>query len=174
MCFKPPRFNSIEEIEVELEAEGSGLFYWDNNATWEDEETMDMDNMEGSNVEDYSDLEDDSDVEADSFVEDDDVVKDEGQGRVTTSRHSLLPSTLYICDTCDHEGDFEVECHVMDLFRFRCDNCLLMRTHGDCTINNCTICMDAAATLEARWFLRRERWPLQEGREEGGDNIDQN
>ena len=49
---------------------------------------------------------------------------------------------------------------------FRCDTCLLERTHVDCEDVTCGVCRDVAATLEARWILRSRQ------EEEDKENID--
>ena len=67
----------------------------------------------------------------------------------------------YRCVLCGQEGDVAVEAVTRE--EYRCDRCLLERTHQDCTEDSCEVCRRVAETLEGRSCLRAMR-----GKEEPG------
>ena len=71
------------------------------------------------------------------------------------------PELPYRCVLCGQEGDVAVEAVTRE--EFRCDHCLLERTHQDCTEDSCAVCRRVAETLEGRSCLRAMR-----GQEEPG------
>ena len=58
----------------------------------------------------------------------------------------------YQCALCGQAGDVAVEAVTRE--EFRCDRCLLERTHQDCSEPTCSVCRRAAAAVEGRRWLR--------------------